>query len=165
MRNIKSMMLLAAMGLLLSGCGSDNDNDPVTPEPPEPPVEESIGIDETTTLSLEITDFNGPSGAISFTLTGDDALPVTGANQFQVLFMGYPAPGPTSTKYGLSWHEAQDLDCTDPAGHCDAVLTEVDTGQYELLANGLSWRPEVEDYKAALMVMGANAANDPELIE
>ncbi|MBY6185165.1 hypothetical protein KUV89_00725 [Marinobacter hydrocarbonoclasticus] len=151
-----TIVLLAALGL--AACGSDSNDD--TPPPP-PPEEETISIDETTTLDLTITEFDGPGGAVSFKLTGDGQLPVTGASQFQVLYMGYPAAGPTSVKFGLTWHEASVLDCTDPTGHCDAVLTESDPGVYQVLASGLNWRDDVETYRAALSIQGAQVTTDP----
>lgn len=150
-----AILLLAALGL--TACGSDS-NDTVTPEPP--PAPDSISIDDTATLDLAITQFDGPGGAVSFTLTGDDQLPVTGVSQFQVLYMGYPAAGPTSTKYGLTWHQTAHLDCTDVAAHCDAVLTEVAPGEYQVLASSLGWRKEIKDFRAALSIQGAQVTTD-----
>ncbi|ADN75769.1 conserved hypothetical protein [Ferrimonas balearica DSM 9799] len=152
-----ALLLLAALGL--AACGSDSDDNTVTPEPPQPEPD-SISINDTATLDLAITQFDGPGGSVSFTLTGDDKLPVTGANAFQALFMGYPAAGPTSVKYGLTWHQSTQLDCTDPSGHCDAVLTETAAGEYTLRATGLDWRNEVEDFRAALSIAGAQVTTD-----
>lgn len=149
-----AILLLAALGL--AACGSDSND---TPPPPVEP--DSISIADTTTLDLAITQFDGPGGAVSFTLTGDGQLPVTGASQFQVLFMGYPAAGPTSTKYGLTWHQTAPMDCTDPAAHCDAVLTESAPGEYELLATGLDWRNEIKDFRAVMAIHGAQVSTDP----
>ncbi|SHG94144.1 hypothetical protein [Ferrimonas marina] len=161
---VRNALTVLAMALVLGACGGD-DNDgsvdnPPTPTPP-PPQEESIGIDETTSLALTLEAFDGPSGAVTFSLTGDDQLPVTGVERFRLLYLGYPPAGPTSVKYALPWHQTEDYDCLDAEADCLMVLEETSLGQYEVLPTELYWQELIEDHKVMIEVVGDQAQSPP----
>ncbi|GAA4902630.1 hypothetical protein [Ferrimonas pelagia] len=151
--------LLLPVGLcsILIACGGDNNNGDPTPEPPLP-LPDSIDIDATTTLELALDQFDGPSGAVYFTLTGDDALPVIGVQRVRVLYLGFPPAGPTSSKYGLPWHQTENYDCRQIGEHCALSVEEITLGQYQLLPSQLYWQANIEEFKMMLEIDGELAS-------
>ncbi|QQX79402.1 hypothetical protein JK628_18000 [Shewanella sp. KX20019] len=151
---MKHTKLYCAIGLssvLLFGCGSDDDK---TVEPPivEPPVT-TIGINETETLSVNLTTVDGETGNVALTLTGDDDLLVTGASGFNLIIMGYPKEGETSVKYKLAWHQANNANCIEDA-ECDLTVTEAESGIYNLELGTVEWKDAVDNYRVAVEVKG-----------
>ncbi|GLS82745.1 hypothetical protein [Paraferrimonas haliotis] len=147
MNNTIKLCLTAAGLLALSGCGgSDNE----TPEVPQP--DDSISINETSTLTAQLMSIDGFQGTATINLLGDNELPVTDAQSMKLILMAYP-DGATSTKYKLGWHQYSLLDCLEAS--CEAGVSEVDTGQYQIDFGSVDWRSEVNDFKLALEVSGS----------
>ena len=155
---MKHTKLCCAIGLssvLLLGCGSDDDdNKPVEP-PVEPPVT-TIGINETDTLSVNLTTVDAEKGNIALTLTGDDDKLVTDASGFNLILMGYPKEGTSSVKYKLDWHQANHANCITDT-ECTLAITESESGKYNLELDSVEWKDAIDSYRVAVEVKGEKA--------
>ncbi|MEZ9199609.1 MULTISPECIES: hypothetical protein [unclassified Shewanella] len=155
---MKHTKLCCAIGLssvLLLGCGSDDDdNKPVEP-PVEPPVS-TIGINDTETLSVNLTTVDAEKGSVALTLTGDDEKLVTDAGAFNLILMGYPKEGSSSVKYKLGWHQANHSNCIADVD-CTMAITELESGKYNLELDSVEWKDAIDSYRVAVEVKGEKA--------
>jgi len=156
---MKKTTLSLIMGLsfvLLFGCNSsDDDNVTAPPEPPETPAT-TISIKDTSVIDVALVSTDPESGTMIINLTGDDDKAVIGADAFNLLFMGYPKPGPYSSKYKLAWHQAQQTSCIDTE-ECVMVIEELKAGMYQLTLDELAWKIGIVNFRVALEVKGENA--------
>ncbi|MCW3172188.1 hypothetical protein [Shewanella subflava] len=149
-------LMMGCSFVLLFGCNSsDDDNVTAPPEPPEPPAT-TISINDTSVIEVALVSTEPESGTIIINVTGDDDKAVIGANAFNLLFMGYPKPGPYSSKYKLAWHQAQHTSCIDTE-ECAIAMEELTAGKYQLTLEDVAWKNGVIRYRAALEVKGENA--------
>ncbi len=154
---MKHTKLYCAIGLssvLLLGCGSDDDDKPVEP-PVEPPVS-TIGINDTETLSVNLTTVDAEKGSVALTLTGDDEKLVTDAGAFNLILMGYPKEGGSSVKYKLGWHQANHSNCIADVD-CTMAITESESGKYNLELDSVEWKDAIDSYRVAVEVKGDKA--------
>lgn len=155
---MKHTKLCCAIGLssvLLLGCGSDDDdNKPVEP-PVEPPVS-TIGINDTETLSVNLTTVDAEKGNVLLTLTGDDEMLVTDASAFNLILMGYPKEGDSPVKYKLGWHQVNHSNCVAD-DECTMAITEAESGKYSLVLDSVEWKDAIDSYRVAVEVKGEKA--------
>lgn len=155
---MKHTKLYCAIGLssvLLLGCGSDDDdNKPVEP-PVEPPVS-TIGINDTETLTVNLTTVDAEKGSVALTLTGDDDKLVTEASGFNLILMGYPEEGSSSVKYKLGWHQVNNSNCIADVD-CTMAITESESGKYNLELGSVEWKDAIDSYRVAVEVKGEKA--------
>ncbi|MEZ9237420.1 hypothetical protein [Shewanella sp. 10N.286.52.A9] len=176
----KLLSALLTSSLLLIGCSDDdNTTEPVEPpvvEPPvtdpvDPPVSESVAIDEAEAVTLTLKTFDTESGTLTFTLTNDADKAITDASSYQIMYFGYPISESNNAKAWKRWHVSQSYSCdTSTEDACNGVLTETDiAGQYTFNATDLDLDSKaaagaVEQYKVAILIHGAKASNEFELI-
>lgn len=158
--------LLAAL-LLCGGCGSDDNDTEVPPVVTPPPVADSVDANEALAINLSLAEFDGASGALSFTLEDDAALAITNAKDYKITYFGFPADGATSSnaKAWKRWHVTQSFECDSSAGECEGVLVESEKGTYSFEAPSLNWdqntaNGSVQKYKVAIEIKGAMASNE-----
>lgn len=165
--NDKLITGLLATLLLCGGCGSDDAD---TTEPPivvPPPVADSIDINEAAAINLTLAQFDGDSGALSFSLADDSALAITNVKDYRITYFGFPDDESPSRKAKAwkRWHVTHTYACDSAAAQCDGVLVESDKGQYSFEAIGLNWDDNsatgaVKRYKVAIEINGALASNE-----
>ncbi|WP_418358018.1 hypothetical protein ACNH6B_01635 [Shewanella basaltis] len=176
---IKYLSAILASSLLIFGCNSDNDDeDIVVVEPPVvvvPPVvvDEAVDVNDATAITMQLNSFNAASGALTFTLTDAQGNAITNANDYDIVYFGYPDPASPSIKPKAwkHWHVTQRFQCdqTD-SDNCVGLLQETQTlGQYTFDATGLDLESKaaagaVEVFKVAVQIHGSNASNDITLI-
>ncbi|WP_394201560.1 hypothetical protein [Shewanella waksmanii] len=148
--------LAVALGsVLLFGCNSSDDDDNTTPVPP--PVEDTISIADTTTLSVNMQAASDlEKGQVTLQLLGDDDKLVTDASAFNLIVMGYPKEGQSTTKYKLAWHQAEQNNCIETE-ECQLLIDETESGIYQLTLDSTDWQQDVVRYKAAVEVKGEQA--------
>lgn len=165
--NDKLVTGLLATLLLCGGCGSDNAD---TIEPPVevlPPVADGIDINEAAAINLTLAQFDGVSGALSFTLADDGEQAITNVKDYRITYFGFPDDETPSrnAKAWKRWHVTQAFACDSAAAQCDGVLVESDKGQYSFEAIGLNWDENsapgaVQRYQVAIEINGALASNE-----
>ncbi|WP_144212478.1 hypothetical protein [Shewanella donghaensis] len=162
MKNFKLCSVISLSTVLLFGCGSSDDDtvvDPIDP-PVEPPViVTTVNIDETATLTAAVQSVDAEKGTIIVKLTGDEAKSVTDATGFNLMMIGYPAAGKSSTKYSLGWHQATHANCIE-AETCLMDINEAESGLYQLTFDDVDWKDGVETYRVALEVKGEKAHHE-----
>ena len=172
----KLLSTLLVSSFLLIGCGSDDDSsvlDHVDPPVVEPPVTETITIDDTEAVILTVDEYNAETGALTFSLDNGDSLAITDASDYSIMYFGYPDPASPSSnaKAWKRWHVSQTFNCdTSSEDECAGSLTATETeGQYTFSATGLDLESKaaagaVEVFKVAIQIHGAKATNEFELI-
>lgn len=168
--NYKRLSSLIASVLLVSACGSDsNDNGgEVTP----PPVVTSIHIDKATIIQLELTSFEGVSGALSFTLSDDAQQAITQAKDYKIIYFGFPedSSGINNPKSWQRWHLTNSYSCNTQENECEGLLSESEVkGSYTFEAPELDWSQGdsaklVQKYKVAIEINGALSSNEIDLL-
>jgi hypothetical protein len=163
--NDKLVTSLLATLLLCGGCGSDDADSeaPVTP----PTVADSIDANQALAINLTLAEFDGASGALSFTLEDDAAVAITNAKDYRITYFGFPDEDSPSRKAKAwkRWHVTHSFECNSETAECEGILQESDKGRYNFDATGLNWDlntadGSVQKYKVAIEIKGAMANNE-----
>ncbi|WP_192022392.1 hypothetical protein [Shewanella sp. WPAGA9] len=141
MNKVTYCLVTLLCSLLLLGCNSSDDKTALT----------SIDINQTETLTVELNEVDAEYGKVNISLKGDNNLPVTGAHNFNLLFLGYLYNNPS--KYQLQSHEALQVKCINTT-ECLMNIEEQKDGRYELVADDVNWDARTYKYKVAVEVLG-----------
>ncbi len=154
MKHTKVCLAIGLSSMLMLGCGNSDDDTPTEP-PVEPPIT-TININDTETLSAVIQTVDGEKGSVLLKLTGDDDKLVTKASVFNLIIMGYPKEGQSSTKYKLAWHQANHSNCIEDE-QCTLDIHEAEPGSYNLALDAVEWKDAIDSYRVAVEVKGDKA--------
>lgn len=158
-----SYLALVISITLLVACNSDNDDHhSVSPE-----VITSVTINDAETIDLLVDEILLNDGSILFSLTTDDAKPITHLTDIQLLYIGYPDENWQATQeesnLKLPWHQNMIVHCSESS--CDGVLEEYQVGSYRFTPEQFNWNRDITRYKVMLTVQGALAKAEYPLSE
>ncbi len=168
--NYTRLSSFIACALFVSACGSDSNDGggEVTP----PPVVPTIHIDKAANIELELTSFDGVSGALSFMLSDNAQQAITQAKDYNIIYFGFPeeSSGINNPKSWQRWHLTNSYSCNTQENECEGLLSESDIkGSYTFEAPDLDWSQGdsaklVQKYKVAIEIKGALSSNEIDLL-
>ncbi|WP_229377305.1 hypothetical protein [Shewanella woodyi] len=172
MMNNKRLTSLLACTLLATACGSDSNDSNDGGEIAPPPVATTIDIDKATSIQIELTSFEGASGALSFNLSDNEKQAITQAKDYKIIYFGFPEQNSkiNNPKGWQRWHLTNSYSCNSQEKECEGILTELETkGSYTFEAPDLDWSrgdsdEVVKRYKVAIEIKGALSSNELEIL-
>lgn len=170
--NHKQLGSLLACTLLASACGSDNNDNNDGGEITPPPVVATVDIDKATSIQLELTSFEGLSGALSFSLSDKEQQAIIHAKDYNIIYFGFPEKNTklNNPKSWQRWHLTRTYSCNSQQNECEGILTESETkGSYTFEAPKLDWSKGDSDeavsrYQVAIEIKGTLSSNELELL-
>jgi hypothetical protein len=163
---MRKLLITASMALLLSACGS-GDDDPVSsvdPVVPVDPVSTSVTLDQANSIDINISSVDEENYTISFTLTDADKLAITDAsNSFEVMYLGMPKENQSS--FSMPWHSATKFSCDAQESDCANPLVEVSPGAYTFTPSEQPvFDKDSQNLEISVSVVGALAKSKPEIV-
>ncbi|WP_025820749.1 hypothetical protein [Shewanella marina] len=159
---LRQLTLMLATSLLITACGSDDDNSPSIP---------SIAVDQVTSIDLKMTQFDKLTGELNFSLADDKNMAISGATAYHIFYIGKadPEATPTYARSWKRWHGTLQYHCQiDDAKACSGQLLETSPGQYSFTPENYDWAEQansnrVAHYQVAVKIIGKQTHNEPVL--
>ncbi|SDI45558.1 hypothetical protein SAMN04488540_101449 [Ferrimonas sediminum] len=157
---MRNQMIIGAVALLLSGCGSDSSSGDGGAE-----VDPSVTLDQANSIVLTVDAAERESLTVRFSLADEDGLAITDAgHNLEIVYLGFP--GDYDSSFAIPWHRAQQYLCGDNGSGCVGELKELQPGSYRF-SPSIELEPEqmMPHLKFKIQVNGALASNPPELFD
>ncbi|USD37122.1 hypothetical protein [Ferrimonas sp. SCSIO 43195] len=157
---MRNQMIIGALALLLSGCGSDSNSGDGGVE-----VDPSVTLDQATSIVLTVDAAERDSLTLKFRLADEEGVAIIDAgHNLEIVYLEFP--GDYDSSFSIPWHRAQQYLCGDNGSGCAGELKELQPGSYKFTP---SIEPEPDQWlpylKFIIRVNGALASNPPQLFD